>query len=279
MLASVVAAVLLVAPDAGVTCGGAPCRAFTSAKDAFAQVLAERPAILAVGEYHQLEGQPKVPSGVRRFTRELLPSLKGRAGSLIVETWMVNGRCGEVEKQSQAAVKQTTKRPDETEDEVTALLSLSYAMGIANHILILSCDDYRSMLDGAGALDVEKTLLMVREKLEEKALEVREKGEAGTPDKPLVLFGGALHNDLHPAKGDEAYAFGRALSEASDGGYAELDLLVPEFVSDDPELLPQPWFQDALALAAKGKVVLVTPSPGTWRLVFPKSTAKSKAKR
>jgi hypothetical protein len=265
------AALLLAAPDGGVTCGGTPCSTFTRAKDAFAVVLAERPAVLAVGEYHQLVGQPKVPSGVKRFTRDLLPALKGRAGSLIVETWMVNGRCGEVEKQATKAVKQTTKRPDETEDEVTTLLSKSYELGLANHILILNCDDYRGMLDAQGELDAEKTLLMVRQKVEEKALEVREKGESGTPDKALVLFGGALHNDLRPAKEDEAWAFGRSLSEATDGGYLELDLLVPEFVADDPQLVPQPWFKDALALAAKGKVVLLSPSPGTWLLVFPKT--------
>lgn len=268
------AALLLAAPDAGVDCGGTPCATFKSAKDAFAVVLAERPAVLAVGEYHQLEGQPKVPSGVKRFTRELLPALKGRAGSLIVETWMVNGRCGEVEKQATQAVKQTTKRPDETEDEVTTLLSKSYALGLANHILILDCDDYRALLDGRGELDAEKTLVLVREKVEAKALEVQEKGEAGTAEKLLVLFGGAVHNDLHPAKEDEPWAFGPSLSQAVDGGYVELDLLVPEFVSDDPQLSPRPWFAPALALAAKGKVVLLSPAKGTWLLVFPKTKRK-----
>src|SRR5687767_10839967 len=104
----------------------------------------------------------------------------------------------------------------------------SYAQGIANHILLLDCDEYRSMLDEGGKLDAEKSLLLVRRKVEEKALEVREKQEGGLPGKTLILYGGALHNDLKPLKGWEAYAFGPSLSEAIDGGYVELDLVVPE---------------------------------------------------
>lgn len=271
MTTALVTALLLAAPDAGLDCGGTSCATYRTARDAFAVVLASQPAVLAVGEYHQLQGQPKVPSGVKRFTRELLPALKGRATSLIAETWMVNGRCGEVEKQATKAVQETTKRPVETEDEVTALLTKSYELGLANHILILDCDDYRALLDADGRLDGEKALVMVREKVEAKALEVREKGEGGTREKVLVLFGGAVHNDVAPAKEDEAWAFGPALSRAVDGGYVELDLLVPEFVADDPQLLETGWLKPALALAAKGQVVLLAPSPGSWRLVFPKT--------
>jgi hypothetical protein len=266
---ALVAALLLGVPDAGVDCGGAPCSSCRTAREAFSRVLAERPAVLAVGEYHQLKGQPKVSSGVKRFTRELLPLLQGRAGSLIVETWMVNGRCGQVEQQATKAVEKTTKRPAETEDEVTTLLARSYALGFANHILLLDCDDYRALLDEQGDLDAERALRMVREKVEAKALEVREKGEAGTPQRPVVLFGGALHNDLHPAAEDEAWAFGPSLSRAVDGGYAELDLVVPEFISADAPLRLEPWFAPALARALRGRVVLVSPSKGVWRLLFP----------
>jgi hypothetical protein len=263
--------VLLALPDAGVDCGGTPCATYRTAKEAFGTVLADRPSVLAVGEYHQLEGQPRVPSGVKRFTRELLPSLRGRAGSLVVETWMVTGRCGEVERKSTAAVKQATKRPDETEDEVTSLLAKSYELGLVNHTLLLDCDDYRTLLDADGELDAEKTLALVRAKVEAKALEVREKGEAGTPERTLVLFGGALHNDLHPAQEDEPWSFGPALTQATDGGYVELDLLVPEFVADDPQLTATSWLAPALRLAAQGKVVLVSPAAHSWRLVFPKT--------
>ncbi|MBK7860459.1 MAG: hypothetical protein IPJ65_17965 [Archangiaceae bacterium] len=248
---------------------------FPDAKAAFTRVLERKPAILAVGEYHEIEGQgAKVKSAVKRFTTDLLPQLKGRAGALVLETWMTNGRCGEVEKQATAAVAKTTQRPASTEDELTTLLDRSYKLGLANHILVLSCDEYRSMLGDDGELDGEKSLTLVRRKIEEKALEVREKGEAGTPQRPLLLYGGALHNDLQPADGFEGVTFGPSLQSATDGGYLELDLLVPEYVEKDEELKAQPWFKEAMKLSAAGKTVLVTAGPGSWALVFPRTRAR-----
>ena len=261
---------LSAAPDGGTTCGAVPCEAFKNARAAFERVVQRPPVVLAVGEYHEVEGGPKVKSAISRFTRELLPALKGQATSLVVETWMTNGRCGEVEKAAVAEVKKVTRRPETTEDEITTLLDASYAQGIANHILILSCDEYRGMLDEKGKLDAEKSLLLVRKKVEEKALEVREKKEGGLPGKLLILYGGALHNDLKPLEGWEPYAFGPSLSQAIDGGYVELDLVVPEFASKDEDLLKETWFAPALKLAGTRQVVLVSPSPDVYVLVFPR---------
>jgi hypothetical protein len=276
----VIAAVLLVlaaAPDAGTLCGTARCESFKTAKAAFERVLERAPVVLAVGEYHEIEGGPKVKSAIGRFTVELLPSLKGKATSLVLETWMTNGNCGEVEKTAVAEVKKVTQRPDETEDELTTLLNKSYAQGIANHILRLDCDEYRSMLDEKGKLDAAKSLLLVRRKIEEKALEVREKKEGGLPGKVLVLYGGAIHNDLKPLEDWAEYSFGPSLSKAIGGGYVELDLLVPEFASTDEDLQKENWFAPALKLAGTSLTVLVTPHPDVYMMVFPrKKTSKGK---
>jgi hypothetical protein len=247
--------------------------ALPDARAAFARVLDRKPAVLAVGEYHQVQGGPKVKSAVKRFTAELLPALKGRAGAFILETWITTGSCGEIEKQAVAQVAKTTQRPETTEDELTVLLDRSFKLGLLNHILTLSCDEYRSMLGDDGQLDGEKSLTLVRRKIEDKALEVREKGEAGTPDKALVLYGGALHNDLHPAPGFEGVTFGPALKAATDGGYVELDLLVPEYVESDEDLMKQPWFDAAMKLAASGKAVLVSIDGDSNVIVFPRTRA------
>ncbi|MFZ5442602.1 MAG: hypothetical protein ACOZQL_21515 [Myxococcota bacterium] len=166
------------------------------------------------------------------------------------------------------AVAKATQRPDETENEVTGLLDATYAMGVKNHILVLDCDDYRALLGDAGTLDAEASLLMVKRKVEEKALEVREKSEGGVPGRLLLLYGGALHNDVVPLPDWEPYSFGPALRRET-GAYLELDLLVPEYVEKDEDLLREPWFPAALALAKRGKTVLVTPHAGTKLLVFP----------
>jgi hypothetical protein len=248
--------------------GGIVSSEFARPKDAFAAVLRSQPRILGIGEYHELQGAPKVPSALKHVTNELLPILDGGASSLIVETWMLNGRCGKVEQQAAQAVEKTTKRPKETEDEVTTMMGRAYDLGLTNHTLLINCDDYKSMLDDTGGLDAEQSLLLMKRKVEELATAVREKGEGGLPGKMLILYGGALHNDLSPTDSDAPYTFGRTLQRDTGGHYAELDLLVPEYVEKDEELLATPWFAGALASAKKGKTVLVQPSPGVNVIVF-----------
>ncbi len=268
---------LAAVPDAGVTCGPVACEVFKTPRAAFEKVLETPMVVLAIGEYHELEGGPKVASAISRFTKELLPAVKGKATSLVLETWMTNGRCGEVEKAAVAEVKKVTKRPDETEDELTVLLDKSYGLGIANHILIVACDEYRAMLDEKGKLDAEKSLRLVRRLVEEKALEVREKGEGGLPGKLVILYGGAIHNDLVPLPDWAAYSFGPSLTKAIGGGYVELDLIVPEHGVNDDDLLKEPWFAPAQKLAGTTRTVLVEMHPNAWAIVFPrKKPAKAK---
>lgn len=277
MISVVLALLLTAGPDAGTLCGPSPCEAFKTPRAAFERVLQSAPSVLAVGEYHEVTGGPKVKSAIHRFTQLMLPAVSGKATSLIVETWMTNGRCGEVEKATVAEVKKVTKRPETTEDEITTLLDQSYALGIANHILLLDCDEYRSMLDKAGKLDAEKSLLLVRRKVEEKALEVREKKEGGLPGKMLILYGGAVHNDVKPLEDWEPYSFGPSLSKAIGGGYLELDLVVPEFASGDEDLLKESWFAPALKMAGTRLTVLVSPQPDVYIVIFPsKKTTKGK---
>ncbi len=256
--------------DGGVRCGEAPCQAFSTAQAAFAQVLHAQPALLALGEYHARTDRPRVVSTIKRFMTELLPSLQGRGTSFIAETWMTRGSCGVVEKKAVAQVEKTTKRPKETEDELTSLLYRTSDLGMTNHILLVECDDYRSMLDEKGELDPLKTLEMVRRKVEEKAQDAKEAGEGGTPDRVLVLYGGALHNDLYPLADYRPYSFGPALSELAQGAYVELDLIVPELAEDDGDLKATSWWRPAVELARKRRqVVLVEPAPRSFALVWP----------
>jgi hypothetical protein len=268
-MVTLLAIALAAAPaSAELPCGEAKCVTFSTPAAAFEKVLERAPVILAIGEYHETEGMPKVKSAIKRFTLSMVPLLKGRAASLVAETWITTGKCGEVEKQAVAEVKKVTQRPDTTESEIETMLGASYKLGIHNHILSLDCDEYRSMVGADGELDAEKSLRMMREKVQEKALELREKDEAGTAGKLLVLYGGALHNDLYPADDWKDYSFGPKLSGMVKGSYVELDLLVSQYVEKDTDLLAQSWFAPALALAKKGKTVLVAPKPNSYVLLF-----------
>ena len=265
-----VALMLAATPDAGLP-ACAPCSVVATPLEGFQRVLQRKPAILAVGEYHEVNGAPKVPSAIRRFTRDLLPALQGRVTSLVVETWMLSGKCGAAETKATAAVAKTTQRPESTEDEVTTLLDRTFKMGVKNHILVIDCDDYRSMTDDAGELDPEASLLLVKRKVEAKALDVLEREEGGTPEHLLLLYGGALHNDLQPLPQWREYSFGPSLSRKTNGHTIELDLLVPEYVDTEEDLLTEPWFAGALALSRAGKTVLINPRPDVYLLLFARS--------
>jgi hypothetical protein len=248
----------------------ASCERFRSPRAAFEKVAAESPLLLAIGEYHQVEGGPKVQSTIKRFTTELLPVLKGRAGAMVVETWILSGTCGAVEKQVAKEVTRVTRRPKETEDEIEILLERSYGLGIQGHTLRVDCEEYRSMLDADGELDADRSMRLVRRKLEEKADEIRDEGEAGVEGKMLVIYGGAVHNDVEPTEEYREWSYGPALSRAvGEKRYIELDLLVPELVRGDPDLAKLPWFKPALAMAARGDTVLVSPKAGVRYLLFP----------
>lgn len=255
-------------PLPGVACGESRCLTFANPRAAFASVLERQPVIFGIGEYHEIEGRPKVKSAIKRFTEVMLPQLKGRASALVVETWMRTGRCGEAEKKAVQEVQKVTQRPATTEDEVTVMLTRSYELGIANHILMVNCDDYASMVGADGELDGAKSLEMVRQKVQAKSEELRERELAGLPGKPLVLYGGAFHNDVYPAEGAEDFSFGPAMKKAVGTGYLELDLLVPEYVKKDEDLAKSPWFGPAMKLSAAGKTVLIEPKPGALVLLF-----------
>jgi hypothetical protein len=263
---TLVALLVLTALDGGVEPG--VITTWPSAAKAWAAIDLSATDVLAVGEYHETTGAPKVTSAIAHFTRELLPLIAPRPTSLVVETWMVKGTCGAVERQATAAVEKTTGRPASTEDEVTTLLDRSYAMGVKNHILVVGCDDYRAMLDDAGELDPAASLLLVRHKVEARAVQARDDEEAAVPGKLLLLYGGALHNDLAPVPPWEPYSFGPALSLAVGGRYTEVDLLVPEYVEGDEDLAKAPWFAPAMALAKSGKTVLVHPTARVWLVLF-----------
>ena len=62
---------------------GARVTEFDRDEDAFAKVLEEDPAILAIGEAHAQRGATAA-SSAKRFTEELLPLLAGRASNLVV---------------------------------------------------------------------------------------------------------------------------------------------------------------------------------------------------
>ena len=106
------------------------------------------------------------------------------------------------------------------------------------------------------------------------ALLDKDAGAAAGPEKMIVAYGGAMHNDAAPRPGHEAWSFGPALLAKAGGRYVELDLIVPELVKDTDAWKAQPWYPHYKAEAHAGETLLFTTGPQSFALVFPQTAAK-----
>jgi len=241
-----------------------------SARAAIETLLSDPGGVIAFGELHQTRATAKVRSSLARFTDEILPAVAPHASHLIVETWITRGTCGEVEAQVTKEVARTTERPVETESEIMKLLRRAKELGVAPHVLDVGCDEYKVLAgEGgkAGAVDYDKLLTITNQHLE------RAIGQAlllaRAPGRPLVVvYGGALHNDLFPDPSLAKYTFGRHVHAATRGAYREIDLYVPEMIATTPALKSQPWYRVWQGAGAGAGVVVIERSPRSAIVVF-----------
>jgi hypothetical protein len=274
-VAAAVVAVPSIPPAAAAAfrdCGGLGCKAFVSAADAFDFVLAEKPRVLAIGEAHAQSDGPKTASATRRFMDGLLPHLPPRASDLVIELWLANGSCGKVEQkvaEQQGAV--TAPQAASNQNDFVELGHRAKALGIMPHALVPTCEQYRKIA-GAGAADIEEMLRMIKSVTEqdiEKLLAER------SPDRLVVAYGGAMHNDLLPREGRADFSFGPNLAEATGGHYVELDLVIPEQIKDTDAWRGLPWYAHYSRETAGSEAYLYSWAPHAYALLFPKAPVET----
>jgi hypothetical protein len=246
---------------------------FPTALAALEQVLRTPARVLAFGEYHQTTSTTAIRSSLSRFIEDMLPRLARSATDLVVETWGSTGACGAREAKVDREVETTTERPAETESEIVTLLKRAKAVGMQPHILAMSCADYRYLTDKAGKTDFVKMLKLTRKRLQAEV--VRWLGEpsarAGQAQRIVAIYGGALHNDLHPTAVDKPYAFGPALYAKARGQYLEVDLFVPEYIAGDQRLASEPWFRLFAQSRDAKDALLIRRSERSYVIIFPPS--------
>jgi len=214
---------------------------FISPAAAIEAFLGGATGVVAFGELHQTVKTAGVRSSIARFTDEILPVIAPRASHLIVETWVSRGDCGETEKRVTKDVARTTERPAETENEIVRLLRRAKELGVAPHVLDVDCHEYQSLVSSGGAVDYDRLLAMTGQHL---GRAIRQALALPRPaDRPLVIvYGGALHNDLAPNPEVAQYSFGPAIAALTRGDYREVDLFVPELVDSYPALRAERWY-------------------------------------
>lgn len=254
----------------GAPCGELGCRLFDSPESAFRAVLADQPRVLAIGEAHAQKGMEGVESTTKRFTTSLLPLLKGQATDLVVELWVADKKCA-APKVAAVAKKQepvTTGQAGGNQNEFVALGEASKGLGIVPHILRPSCEEYDAIL-AAGDDAVLRMLEMITRLTSEKVQKLLE-SQKEVPVPVVVAYGGAMHNDLSPKEGREAWSFGPELNDKTGGRYVELDLIVPEFIKDNDTWKALPWYGHYDAGKHPGKTILFEPKERSYVLIFPR---------
>jgi len=263
--------------DAGTDAGVAilppelPYRLFDDEARALEAILAEvRPGVIGFGEYHQLNRTSDTLSAIARFSGAMMPVLSPGASDLVVETWVSVGSCGKVEKQVVAEVDEVSERPAETADETVLLLKRAKALGVAPHILSVSCAEYEKVLGADGGLDYLAFLELVAKRLGDGAAEVVARRPADGPRKIVAIYGGAMHNDVAPRSGFEAVSFAKRMQELGYGPYVEIDLLVPEFVAESNLAKDEPWFPLVTKIASPDRVALIDRGGGAYVILLKK---------
>jgi hypothetical protein len=266
------AALLLARPAPAPPAQAAPAPAVApSAAEALKAWLADASGVVAFGEVHQDTSTQQTRSALARFADDILPALAPRSSHLIVETWMTTGACGKAEARVTEDIARTTERPKETESEIVRLLRHAKEAGVQPHVLAVTCEEYAALSGKKGkGVDYDKLLRLTEKHLEtaiRQALLLRR-----APERPLVLvYGGALHNDLYPTRGLGPYAFGPAIFALTQGDYREVDLYVPELVERLEALRAESWFAAWRELGKPGETVVIPRSARSTIVVFPRS--------
>ena len=223
------------------------------------------PRVLGIGEVHQTARTAGVRSALSRFTAELLPVLAGHVTDIVIESWIEPAGCDAQAAHASAEVARDLERPAGTENELVTLVERARGLRVRPHLLSFGCDDYRSLRGPDGAVDYEALLGAVTARLRDRAL-----AGLGHEDAVIALYGGALHNDLHPNPGVADFSYAAAVDAAAPGAYVEIDLIVPEYVIGNAAFARQPWYA-LIDRAGPDHVVLIERAPRSYVLLLPRS--------
>ena len=250
-------------------------REMPDTQTAIATILAENPTprVYAIGEYHQSRKAIAKTSPLARFTKEIISLLEPHAKQLVVEAWL-DATC-DSSKQLQHDVAAATGRPASTQMEMLRLVDRGKRGGLTMHALPMTCIEHDAVLDARGGVDFLLLLEVITDKLHATTRALVD----ADPDHAVIVYGGALHNDLYPRWPLDQLSYAKPLAAELGGGVLEIDLVVPEIVADMALVRDEPWFP-LLGLASPSRVVVWQRGPSSYVVILPaQSDAVAKVAR
>lgn len=228
--------------------------------------------VVAFGELHQrADRATPARSALARFSDDVLPVIAERTSDLVIETWLFDRRCGEQAQAATAQVEATMQRPPETKSELATLVERARAAGVQPHAMRVTCDDWAKVAPPGKEVDYEVMLTLVTRELARIATQaIGHRDQAQSPRRLVAVYGGALHNDLHPIDGLADWSFAHTVDAAATGAYLEIDLYVPEYAELDTLSQNEPWFP-LVARTAADKVLIVERSPRSYLVLLPRA--------
>lgn len=197
--------------------------------------------VVGFGELHARVDRPNVRSALASFT-DALPAFGDQVSDLIVETWVVDPRCGKAAQTTTKKLETDVKRPEATKSEITRLADAARAAKIQPHAMTLGCKDYEKLAPG-GTPDPVAMLTLTTKELSRIALSAIAYRDKQPERRPwIAVYGGALHNDRFPDEGVAEWSYAKAVDQASKDHFVEIDLIVPELAEPDATSQRQPWF-------------------------------------
>jgi hypothetical protein len=257
--------------SAGIDCGPLGCRQYDSAREAFLGALeqAGAPVAVGVGEVHAPKGAT-VPSAARRFMDDLLPALAGRVSDLLVELMMPPGGCVDAVAEVRRDQAPVTSRHAETDaDEYVAMGGRARAAGMVPDMLRPTCADMDAIQQaGDDVIDVSLRTIARLSGAQAAVLVDRDARSEADRGKIVLLYGGALHNDLSPAPEFARWSYAPELDAHVQGRFAAIDLVVPEFIGLDETWARLPWWPHYDKRRLGRKATLFRTGPRSFTLIF-----------
>ena len=243
-------------------CDDIEYREFSDTASAMTAILDDAgPAkVYAVGEYHPTRATAGARTPLSRFTHEIMDLLVPRSRHLVVETWL-DQDCDTAGRQVRKEVQDATGRPPSSRADIEALVMRSRRDKLETHGLPMTCIEHGALLDPTGRVDFLRLLELVTEKLGETA-------RALVSDRAVIVYGGALHNDLYPRWPLADLSYAQGLQKDLGGGVIEIDLVVPEVVAPMPMVRIEDWFP-LLGRSAPDRVIVWERGPSSYVIILP----------